>query len=210
MVYRMKRQSHNNAAFPGEQVAEIEEFEGGKNTFISNGSIRASAIGDKQYDLKRRIVRIDQKKPLILPKIGDEVIGFIEMLFGPMISVKLLYLNAKPFSAGFSAIASTRLNSRGWSRDRGGDRRAKVNFRVGDIIRGRVTSLLNSTIHLTIDEKEYGVLYTLCYICGGNTVRVNNAVKCIECGNYEERKLTNDYGSDTFKTIYQLAKNSRT
>jgi exosome complex component CSL4 len=208
MVYGMKKQSQNSIAFPGDLIAEIEEYEGGKNTFVSDGSVRASAMGDKEYDLKRRIVRIDQKKPLIMPKIGDEVIGYIEMLFGPMISVKLLYLNGKLFSAGFSAIASTRINFRERNRERGerGERRAKVAFRVGDIIRGRVTSLLNSSIHITIAEKEYGVLYTLCYLCGGDTVRVNNAVKCIECGNYEERKVTNDYGSDTFKAIFRSAK----
>jgi hypothetical protein len=30
---------------------------------------------------------------------------------------------------------------------------------------------------------------------------VNNAVKCVECGTYEERKLTADYGKETFSTI---------
>jgi len=115
-----------------------------------------------------------------------------------MISVKLLYLNGKVFSAGFSAIASTRFNGRGWNRDRG-ERRGKITFRVGDMIRGRVISLLNSTIHITIEDKEYGVLYTLCNLCGGDTVRVNSTVKCIECGSYEERKLTNDYGKDTLR-----------
>jgi exosome complex component CSL4 len=202
----MKKKAQFDAVFPGDLIAEIEEFEGGKNTFVSDGSIRSSAMGDKQYDIKRRIVKIDQKKSLILPKIGDVVIGYIEMLFGPMISVKLLYLNGKAFSGGFSAIASTRTNSRSWSRDRG-DRRGRVTFRVGDIVRGRVMSLLNSTIHITIDEKEYGVLYALCYLCGGDTVRVNNTVKCIECGNYEERKPTNDYGKDAFNVVYKSGKN---
>lgn len=202
----MKKKTQANTAFPGELVAVIEEFEGGKNTFVFDGSIRSSAMGDRQYDIKRRIVRIDQKKSLVLPKIGDVVVGYIEMLFGPMISVKLLYLNGKAFSAGFSAIASTRINSRAWSRDRG-DRRGRVTFRVGDIVRGRIMSLLNSTIHITIDEKEYGVLYALCYLCGGDTVRVNNAVKCIECGNYEERKPTNDYGRDALTAIYRSSRN---
>jgi len=194
----MNKETKTSTVFPGEQVAEIEEFEAGKNTFVSGGAIRSSVMGNKQYDLKRRIVRIDQKKSLIMPKIGDVVVGYIEMLFGPMISVKLLYLNGKVFSAGFSAIASTRLNGRGWNRDRG-ERRGKITFRVGDIIRGRVISLLNSTIHITIEDKEYGVLYTLCNLCGGDTVRVNSAVKCIECGSYEERKLTNDYGKEALR-----------
>jgi hypothetical protein len=33
-------------------------------------------------------------------------------------------------------------------------------------------------------------------------VRVNNEVKCVECGTYEERKLTSDYGRETFRSIH--------
>ncbi|MDQ3868999.1 MAG: exosome complex RNA-binding protein Csl4 [Thermoproteota archaeon] len=193
--------------FPGEQVALIEEFEGGKNTYITNGTIRSKAVGTRVYDFKRRIVKINQKNSPMLPKIGDVLVGYIEMLFGSMISVRVLYINEKKSYAGFSAIASARTgggsnNSGGW-RERG-DRRGRTIFRVGDIIRGRVISLLNSTIHITIDEKEFGVLYTLCFNCGGDTVRVHNSVKCIECGVYEERKLTHDYGKETFRLIHNM------
>jgi exosome complex component CSL4 len=193
---------------PGEQVALIEEFEGGKNTYITDGTIRSAAVGTRVYDFKRRIVKINQKNSPMLPKIGDVLVGYIEMLFGSMISVRVLYINEKRSYAGFSAIASTRTGgsnsggSGGW-RERG-DRRGRTIFRVGDIIRGRVISLLNSTIHITIDEKEFGVLYTLCFNCGGDTVRVHNSVKCIECGMYEDRKLTYDYGKETFRLIHNM------
>jgi exosome complex component CSL4 len=193
--------------FPGEQVAFIEEFEGGKNTYVNDGTIRSKAVGTRVYDFKRRIVKINQKNSPMLPKIGDVLVGYIEMLFGNMISVRILYINEKKSYAGFSAIASTRIggsNSGGGGWRERGERRGRTIFRVGDIIRGRVISLLNSTIHITIDEKEFGVLYTLCFNCGGDTVRVHNSVKCIECGVYEERKLTNDYGKETFRLIHKM------
>jgi exosome complex component CSL4 len=193
--------------FPGEQVAFIEEFEGGKNTYITDGTIRSKAVGTRVYDFKRRIVKINQKNSPMLPKIGDVLVGYIEMLFGNMISVRVLYINEKKSYAGFSAIASARIggsnNSGGGGWRERGERRGRTIFRVGDIIRGRVISLLNSTIHITIDEKEFGVLYTLCFNCGGDTVRVHNSVKCIECGVYEERKLTNDYSKETFRLIHK-------
>jgi exosome complex component CSL4 len=193
------------ASFPGDEVAFIEEFESGKNTYVDDGSIRSSTVGRKVYDLKRRIVRIEQKNTPNLPKIGDILVGYIDMLFGSMISVRILYINDAKSISGFSAISTTRGISLsggqgGWPRERG-DRRSRITFRAGDIIRGRVVSLLNSNIHITIAEKDFGVVYTLCYICGGNTVRVDNAVKCVECGTYEERKLTADYGKETFSTI---------
>ena len=193
---------------PGEQVASIEEFEAGKNTYIHSGSVRSTALGVKVYDFKRRIVKIDQKNSPMLPKIGDIIIGYIEMLFGNMFSVRILYINDKKSDAGFSAIASTRLGGGGGiGRDRG-DRRGRIIFRIGDIVRGRVISLLNSNIHITIDEKEFGVLYALCFNCGDDTVRVNNTIKCIECGSYEERKLTNDYGKETFRLIHKTGNNN--
>jgi len=196
--------------FPGEQVALIEEFEGGKNTYITDGTIRSKAVGTQVYDFKRRIVKINAKNSPMLPKIGDVLVGYIEMLFGSMMSVRVLYINEKKSYAGFSAIASARTGGGGSNNSGGGgwrergDRRGRTIFRVGDIIRGRVISLLNSTIHITIDEKEFGVLYTLCFNCGGDTVRVHNSVKCIECGVYEERKLTHDYGKETFRLIHNM------
>ena len=193
---------------PGEQVASIEEFEAGKNTYIHSGSVRSTALGVKVYDFKRRIVKIDQKNSPMLPKIGDIIIGYIEMLFGNMFSVRILYINDKKSDAGFSAIASTRLGGGGGIGRERGDRRGRIIFRIGDIVRGRVISLLNSNIHITIDEKEFGILYAVCFNCGGDTVRVNNTVKCIECGSFEERKLTNDYGKETFRLIHKTGHNN--
>lgn len=207
--YNMRREKQiTTPIFPGEQVALIEEFEGGKNTYTINGDIRSTAVGTKVYDFKRRIVRIDQKNSPMLPKLGDIIVGHIEMLFSSMISVRIHYINYKKSHTGFSAIASARIGGGGGGRERG-DRRNRTIFRVGDIIRGRVISLLNSTIHIAIDEKEFGVLYTLCHNCGGNTIRVNNSVKCIECGTYEERKLTNDYGKETFRLVHNNAINNK-
>ena len=190
---------------PGEHVSSIEEFEGGKNTYLaSDGTVRAASVGTRVYDLKRRIVKIEQKNSPMLPKVGDIIVGYVEMLFSSMVSTKVLYINGKWSESGFAAIASARVGSRA-DVDRRGDRRAT--FHNGDIIRGRVISLLNSTIHLTLAEKEYGVLYALCFMCGGDTVRTNEStIKCVECGAFEDRKLTHDYGKEAFRLIHKAGK----
>lgn len=95
-------------SFPGDQIAFIEEFESGKNTYVDDGRIRSSTVGRKVYDLKRRIVRIEQKNTPMLPKMGDILVGFIDMLFGSMISVRILYINDIKSKSGFSAIAPTK------------------------------------------------------------------------------------------------------
>ena len=196
----------NKPMLPGEYIASLEEFEGGKNTYLAaDGTVRSAAVGTKVYDLKRRIIKIDQKNSPMLPKVGDIIVGYVDMLFSSMVSVKVLYINDKSSNAGFSAIASARVGGRSDRDRRGGDRRAV--FHTGDIVKGRVISLLNSTVHLTLAEKEYGVLYALCFICGGDTVRTNeNTIKCVECGAFEERKLTRDYGKETLRLIHKAGK----
>jgi exosome complex component CSL4 len=140
----------------------------------------------------------------MLPKIGDIIVGYVEMMFSTMVSIKVLYINDKWSDAGFSAIASAKLGTRA-DMERRGDRRAT--FHNGDIVRGRVISLLNSTIHLTLAEKEYGLLYALCFMCGGDTVRTNEStIKCVECGAFENRKMAHDYGKESFRLIQKAGK----
>ncbi len=198
----MKKKT-SGMVFPGEYIAEIEEFEAGRNTFILDGTIRSSVLGKKEYDFKRRTIKIDQINSQELPKIGDVVMGFVEMLFGSMISVKLFYVNNRLSTSGLSAIASARMgNNKGWNRDRY-NKKAKSIYRIGDIIRGQITSLLNSSIHLAVDGTDFGLLYSLCLNCGGDTVKINNGIKCIECSTYEEKRVANNYGTSLLKTLYQ-------
>src|SRR5919204_2881732 len=109
----MMMKEDNKPMLPGEHIASLEEFEGGRNTYLaSDGTVRSAAVGTKVYDLKRRIVRIQQKNSPILPKVGDIVVGYVDMLFSSMVSIKMLYINDKKFSAGYSAIASARVGPR--------------------------------------------------------------------------------------------------
>ncbi|MGH9997248.1 MAG: exosome complex RNA-binding protein Csl4 [Nitrososphaeraceae archaeon] len=197
----MKKKT-SGMVFPGEYIAEIEEFEGGNHTFTLDGTIRSSALGKKEYDFKRRTIKIDPINPQELPKIGDVVMGFVEMLFGSMISVKLFSVNNKLYTSGLSAIASARTgNNKGWNRDRY-NRKPKSIYRFGDIIRGQITSLMNSSIHIAVDGANFGLLYSLCLNCGGDTVRINNGIKCIECSSYEEKRVANDYGTSLLKSFH--------
>ena len=89
----------------------------------------------------------------------------------------------------------------------GADLSDLATFHYGDIVRGRVISLLNSNIHLTLAEKEYGLLYAQCFMCGGDTVRTNEStIKCVDCGAFENRKLAHDYGKESVRLVYKAGK----
>ena len=195
-----------NGTIPGIALSVIEEFDPGKNTFVTDGNIRSSVIGEPIINMTDRILNIEQKNAPLIPKIGDILVGYIDMLFGNMISVRVVYINDKYSKSGFSAIASTRISNAGNSFNSGWRERpykGKLIFKVGDIIRGKVFSLLNSSIHITLDEKDLGLVYTICFSCGNNDLlKMSSGLKCPICGNFEERKISNNYGKENFTSLY--------
>ena len=80
---------------PGNSISVIEEFEPGKNTFVIEGDVKFAVIGKPVVNMASRILDITQKNPPLIPKIGDIVVGYIDMLFGNMISVRVVYINDK-------------------------------------------------------------------------------------------------------------------
>ncbi|MDQ6722809.1 MAG: exosome complex RNA-binding protein Csl4 [Thermoproteota archaeon] len=195
-----------NRVIPGTSLSVIEEFEPGKNTFVIDGDVRSSVIGKPVVNMVDRILNVVQKNSPLIPTIGDIVVGYIDMLFGNMISVRVVYINDKQSDSGFSAIASTRISNMGNNYNPGWRERSykgKLIFKVGDIIRGRVFSLLNSSIHITLDEKDLGLVYTICFSCGNNDlIKILGGLKCSSCGNFEERKVSIDYGKESFTSLY--------
>ena len=201
----MRKVHEINHITPGILLSVIEEFDSGKNTYVDEGDVRSSVIGGSAIDFSDRVLNVKQKNPPMIPKIGDIVVGYIDMLFGNMISVRILYINEKFSKSGFSAIASTRILYSGSNYNSNWRERSykgKYIFKVGDIIRGRVYSLLNSSIHLTLDEKDLGVVYTICFSCGHEFTKVPGGLKCNFCGNFEDRKVSIDYGKESFTLLY--------
>jgi exosome complex component CSL4 len=62
---------------------------------------------------------------------------------------------------------------------------------------------LNSSIHITLDEKDLGLVYTICFSCGNSDLlKISGGLKCPVCGNFEERKISTNYGKENFTTLY--------
>ena len=66
-----------NAVFPGDKLASIEEYEAGYNTFDDGDLVRAATVGKKNIDKSTRIVEIQHPRILSIPKIGDIIIGTV-------------------------------------------------------------------------------------------------------------------------------------
>jgi len=97
-----------NATFPGDKIASIEEYEAGYNTFDDGDMVRAATIGQKDMDKTARVVSVNHPKMLSIPKDGDIVIGTVAAVMSSMIAVSIDYINGKPTTSKVECICGTR------------------------------------------------------------------------------------------------------
>ena len=183
--------NEKGVVLPGDKVAVSEEFLPGKHTYDRSGVIRALAVGEVQKDSAAMEISVNPAAKLETIKIDDWITGQIEVVQANSANVKIYYLNGKPTHKDFSGM----LTLRGLTGGGRGQRRTTP-VKLGDVVRCRVYSLLNGIIHLTIDEPDMGVVAALCGNCGRPLLRGSSTkAKCDECGNVEERKLAQDFGT---------------
>jgi exosome complex component CSL4 len=175
-------------ALPGDFLSSPEEFLAGQNTYEQGDSVRASLPGRVERDLSKREVAV---RPVVVArtlKVGDVVVGQVEAAMTSTAGVKIRYLNGVETLASFPGTISTRSERAGR-----GERRTYV--KLGDVVRARVVSTLNGMNMLSIDEPHFGVVAAMCSVCGAVLVRGDGRARCEQCGNVEERKFADDFGT---------------
>jgi len=178
----------DNAIFPGDKIASIEEYEAGYNTFDDGDMVRAATVGQKDINKTTRIISINHPKLLSIPKVGDIIIGTVAAVMSSMIAVSIDYINGKPTTSKVECICGTR------------NLRIRNVALVNDTVTLKILSHLNGTIHAGISEPELGVLFTKCRKCGGKVITMRDAIKCTDCSWIDERKLSKNFGKiDFFK-----------
>jgi exosome complex component CSL4 len=171
---------------PGEKIALIEEYLPGENTFEDEDSIRATVIGEIRLDSTERLASIERQKQITVPKVGDIIIGVVEANLPSMIAIMIKYVNGKKVVADLECICVTR------------HLRKKNIALAKDVVKVKIISHINGTIHSTIDSPELGVLFTKCRKCYGTVVKMRDAVKCKDCTWIDDRKLSSDFGKSEF------------
>jgi exosome complex component CSL4 len=183
-----KKDASVAVALPGDFLASPEEFLPGQNTYEQGDSVRASLPGRVEKDLSKREVAV---RPVVVArtlKVGDVVVGQVEAAMTSTAGVRIWYLNGAETLAGFPGTISTRSERAGR-----GERRTYV--KLGDVVRARVASTLNGMNMLSIDEPHFGVVAAMCSVCGATLARGDGRARCEQCGNVEERKFADDFGT---------------
>ncbi len=178
-----------NAIFPGDKIASIEEYEAGNNAFDDGDMVRAATIGEKCIDKESRTVNVKHPKLLSIPKVGDIIIGTVAAVMSSMIAVSIDYINGKPTTSKVECICGTR------------NLRIRNVALVNDIVTLKILNHLNGTIHASISEPNLGILFTKCRKCGGKVIPMRDAIKCTDCAWIDERKLSANFGNSDFVNL---------
>ena len=171
---------------PGDKIGIIEEFESGKNTFEDGHNVRSTVIGTVEIDKTSRIAQVQNIRKSGMPEVDDVVIGTVAAVMSSMIAVSINYVNNIRTKSNVECICQTR------------HFRRKNIALVNDIVALKITAHKNGTIHASINEPEFGVLFTKCKKCGGPVIPMRDAIKCTECNWIDERKLSNNFGKNSF------------
>ncbi len=174
-------------------MAVIEEFNAGEGTYLRNGEVVALRVGKATPNMKDRVINVKPAKIMNrVPRPGDIIMGVVETAQPSIMSILITSINGKDSQANFTGIIVPVFERGG---GRGRVKRSTI-CKPGDLIRAHVFSTLNANLHLAVDRPDEGVIYTVCSVCGGGVARIRDRVKCIECGNVEERKLAADFVGD--------------
>jgi exosome complex component CSL4 len=183
-----KKDGQMAVALPGDFLASPEEFVAGKNTYEQGDAVRASLPGRVEKDMSKREVMVRPAAVAKTPTVGDIAIGQVEAAMTSTAGVRIRYLNGVETLAGFPGTIFTRS-------ERGGRGERRTMVKLGDVVRAKVASTLNGMNQLSIDEPHLGVVAAMCSVCGAVLVRGDGRARCEQCGNVEERKFADDFGT---------------
>ena len=198
----MKKSVKNNGiATTGQYLGVVEEFlPNKKSTFVKNGQIFATKTGLININDNKREINInthqEEKRKTI--NLGDVVIGTIVFLRRLSVGINFFTINNKlHFNSGFFGNIHVSNISNKYIKE------ITEAFQITDIIRARITKQNLSEYYLTTTGKDLGVIHADCMICGTTLQKIGyNKLKCPFCGNFEIRKLADDYGNVSTQLIF--------
>jgi exosome complex component CSL4 len=155
------QQRNGNLVLPGDRLGVIEEFIPDTGTFVKDGVIYSKIIGKTVMDMVSHRVSVQPVfKGAVVPKVGITVIGQVGNAQSDNVLVRILQVaDKKKMSGTFGGILHISDVS-----DRYIDSMNEV-CKPGDIIRAKVISSKNQIFHLSMADRNLGVVYGFCSLC---------------------------------------------
>ena len=175
---------------PGDYVGTVEEFIPKYGLFEEDGKIYAAQIGELAVDKTNHTAKLLLKTriPRMMSR-GTKVFGRVVEILSYVVLLHLEDVNNRFSFAGYGVPGVIHISQikDAFVRDIRGE------FRIGDIVRAKITDVKPYGIMLTTRDPDLGVVKAFCSKCRSPLKRVGNRLLCQNCGNIERRKLSKDY-----------------
>ncbi len=194
-------QETGEIVLPGDRIATEEEFAPGMSAYSENGQIYAALAGRVKVD-NNHIGVSNPKKEIIKLRRNMLVLGTVT---DDLRTVMFLKLDAVSTDGReYVAIKDGKIVAPREHRDhfgghgrppmrRGPPQRPSVKLAgIGDIVLARVQAEEADTYELRVDERETGVVYGVCEVCGSQMAlgKSPDTLTCTSCKHAEQRKVS--------------------
>ena len=180
--------------FPGDFIANAEEFLPGEGTYVEDGKVCASEVGTVKKDLDKRVasVKCTVSKTPAMQKAGLVVLGVVAKT-----GEKAGFIDLFPSEDGngryFPVPASTVLRVNNVRS--GFVKSLDDEFKIGDIVRVKIISAEPNNVLVSTEGPHLGVIKAFCVKCRTPLVKKGNELVCPSCGWKDHRHMADDYGN---------------
>ena len=174
---------------PGEFLSTEEEFVPGKNAYECGGDVCSGSTGHVEINNKTKEISVNPIKQMQPLAVGSIVYGRVTLVKENSLTISL----SQPPEGGKQVIgqSSAMLPVRNVSRDYVESLRDC--FKIGDIIKARVTKLTPQAIDVSTNEPDFGVVKAFCSRCREPLHIFDRSLRCLSCGSNEPRKTATGY-----------------
>ncbi|MCX8190079.1 MAG: exosome complex RNA-binding protein Csl4 [Candidatus Diapherotrites archaeon] len=185
MAIKMKR-----IVVPGEDLAEVEEFIEGENTYQEGEKVRSAVVGFATYDSKSHEVKVVPDKRVKVFEIGTKVIGQVVASRKTRILVNIAPIECNDERIVLPKTKATLFVSKIADRF---VKEISEEYKIGDIIVAEIDDIKPYGLYLRTNKPNLGVLKAFCSRCR-SPLHYNNAkLLCKKCGSIEHRKISSEY-----------------
>jgi exosome complex component CSL4 len=185
-----ERIKEGDSVLPGEKLGVIEEYIPGDGTFQDEDDIiYATITGTVHIDMKERKISVEgSTRQPVYPKRNDIVFGEVQSVTKKSAIINIFQIGDTECPVTFSGYLFIKNTAGGYVEQ------MRDLFAPGDLVIARVQRQTDGLARLSTVGTRFGVFQASCSRCGEPLQLQGKRLECIECGNFEQRKIAQKYG----------------
>lgn len=177
----------SQTTIPGTALGASEEFAGGQGTFEDNGTLYSSVAGPIQKDDAHRTVQVNPKVRVRPLESGDVVLARVHDIYDQIASLLIERVEDKPGQR--AAVSRDMVFIRIGEIQRAYTENLRDAFRIGDLVRGRITEVAPLGTYISTKDAGFGVVKAYCSMCRTELEGRGPVLQCPNCQRREPRRV---------------------